>query len=90
MTDAPRRVLRADPALRARIVRRLPMRYAAGADPAQDRPAHVRAGSALARVGGRLAVVQDDANFVALVDPETGLARPVALPRGAAGLRQFD
>jgi hypothetical protein len=90
MTDAPRRVLHPGAAMRARIVRRLPMRYAAGADPAQDRPPHVRAGSALARVGDRLAVVQDDANFVALVDPATGLARPVALPRGAAGLRQFD
>jgi hypothetical protein len=66
------------------------MRYAAGADPSCDRPEHVRAASGLARVGSRLAVIQDDASFVALVDPLTGLAEAVALPGGAGGLRLFD
>jgi len=66
------------------------MRYAGGADAAMDRPAHVRAASGIAWVGARVAVIQDDANFVALVDPATGLAESVALPRGAGGLRLFD
>ncbi|HEX2203588.1 MAG TPA: hypothetical protein VHG91_09835 [Longimicrobium sp.] len=79
-----------DDRLEARVVRAVPLRYAAGADPATDRPAHVRAGSGLARVGGRIAVIQDDAHFVALADPATGLADAVALPAGEGGLRQFD
>jgi hypothetical protein len=79
-----------DPSLTARVVRRVSMRYSAGADPASDRPAHVRAASGIAWVGSRVAVIQDDANFVALVDPATGLADPVALPPGAGGLRLFD
>ncbi len=66
-----------DPALRARIVRKVPLVYAAGADPALDRPAHVRAGSGLAWIGGVLAVMQDDANFIALADPVTGLVAAV-------------
>ena len=79
-----------DPALRARMVRTVPLVYADGADAALDRPAHVRAGSGLAWIGGVLAVVQDDANFVALADPATGLCRAVTLPAGEGGLRQFD
>ena len=79
-----------DPALAVRIVREVPLRYADGADAALDRPAHVRAGSGLAWVGDRLAVVQDDANFIALVDPASGLASSVVLPAGADGARQFD
>ena len=79
-----------DPALVIRIVRQMPLHYADGADTALDRPAHVRAGSGLAWVGERLAVVQDDANFIALVDPATGLATSVVLPAGVDGKRQFD
>lgn len=66
------------------------MRYAAGADPAHDRPEHIRAASGLAWVGDRLAVIQDDASFIALVDPETGLADAFPLPAGPGGARQFD
>ena len=66
------------------------MRYAAGADPAIDRPAHVRAASGIAWVGEKVAVIQDDASFVALVDPETGLAEAVPLPPDASGRRLFD
>jgi hypothetical protein len=72
-------------------VRRTPLLYANGADIEADRPAHVRAASGLAWVGRQLAVVQDDANFVALIDrgaPHD--ARAVALARGADGRRQFD
>lgn len=81
---------RLDPTLDARILRRVPMRYATGANPRLDRPAHVRAASGLAWVGARLAVLQDDANFLALVDPATGLADSITLPAGPGGLRQFD
>ncbi|HUQ84370.1 MAG TPA: hypothetical protein VM076_24670 [Gemmatimonadaceae bacterium] len=81
---------RHDPTMSARVVRRVEMRYAAGADPTVDRPAHVRAASGIAWVGATLAVIQDDANFIALVDPTTGLAESVALPRGPGGRRLFD
>jgi hypothetical protein len=85
---------RRDPALAARVLASRPLHYAAGADAELDRPEHVRAGSGLAVVptpaGPRLAVVQDDAHFVALVDPATGLADAVTLPAGVGGRRQFD
>jgi hypothetical protein len=80
-----------DPTLAARLSGDgVPLRYAAGADDALDRPAHVRAGSGLARVGARLAVVQDDAAFVALADPATGLADAVTLPADDDGRRRFE
>ncbi|MBC7844743.1 MAG: hypothetical protein H7099_20740 [Gemmatimonadaceae bacterium] len=79
-----------DPALSARIVRRVPMHYAGGADDESDRPAFVRAASSMAWVGARVALVQDDVNFVALVDPATGLADAITLPAGKDNRRQFD
>ena len=89
--DAVRVVAQRAPTLVARLVARFPMRYSGGADETLDRPAHVRAGSGLARVGDRLAVIQDDAAFVALVDPETGLADALPLPADDDdGRRQFE
>lgn len=84
-------VLRArfDPELRARVVGRRPLTYAAGADAASDRPAHVRAASGVAWLGARLVVVQDDAAFLAVVDAR-GAVDHVALPAGPGGARQFD
>jgi len=79
-----------DDALTATVVRSLLLRYRDGADAALDRPAHVRAASGLAWVGSRLAVIQDDTNFVALVDPTDGGADAVPLPAGPGGVRQFD
>lgn len=79
-----------DANLAARIVRRVPMTYADGADASLDRPAHVRAASGIAWIGGALAVAQDDANFVAIVNPADGSARAITLPAGHRGLRQFD
>jgi len=76
--------------LSARIVARRPLHYGGGADAALDRPAHVRAASSLSWVGARLAIVQDDAHFVALVDPRSGEAEAVALPAGPDGKRVFD
>lgn len=78
-----------DPALAATVVARTPLHYAAGADPAADRPAHVRAGSGLAWWRGRLALVQDDARFVALVEPASFRVDALALPRGPGGARVF-
>ena len=83
-------IARRDETLAAIVTRATPMRYTGGADAQLDRPAHVRAASGIAWVGARLAVVQDDASFVALVDPATGLASDVVLPAGPGGRRQFD
>ena len=81
---------RDDAALSARIVARRPIVYGAGAEPALDRPAHVRAVSGLAWVDGALAAIQDDARFVALIDPEQARATAIALPPGADGKRLHD
>jgi hypothetical protein len=79
-----------DARLRARIVGRRPLRYRGGADGLIDRPAHVRASSALCWVGGELVVLQDDAAFVGIVDPATALVEDVPLPGGAGSRRVFD
>lgn len=73
-----------------RTVGRRPLLYRRGADPALDRPAHVRAASAIAWIGDRLVVVQDDSAFLAVVDPATGLCDDVPLPPCPAGRRLFD
>jgi hypothetical protein len=74
----------------ARIVARRGLYYRDGADAALDRPAHVRAASGIAWLGERLALVQDDAHFVALVSPESGAAEAIPLPADAQGRRLFD
>jgi hypothetical protein len=79
-----------DPSWQARVLTRLPLLYAAGADHAQDRPAHVRAGSGIRWVGDQLAVIQDDARFIALVNPTAFSVRALALPAGKGGVRLFD
>lgn len=81
---------RVDASLAARVVSRRPLLYALGADATVDRPAHVRAGSALARLpDGRLAIVQDDASFLALVDVSRGVVEGVPFP-AEDGIRLFD
>ncbi len=79
------------PDLAARVVGRHSLHYTRGSDATLDRPVHVRAGSALARLErGVFAVVQDDASFVALVDPRLGgEVFDVPLP-SESGVRQFD
>ena len=79
-----------DPGLHAVVLSRTPLRYAEGAHPPSDRPAQVRAGSGLTWIGKHLALIQDDANFVALIDTASMAVAAVALPAGEAGLRQFD
>lgn len=81
---------RRDPRLTAVVTARTPLRYTAGADPSCDRPPQVRAGSSLAWLDGRLVVIQDDANFIARVDPADGRVDALSLPAGEGGLRQFD
>jgi hypothetical protein len=89
---------RVEPSLAAQVVGRTPLFYARGADARLDRPAHVRAGSALARLGtSTLAVVQDDASFVALIEgvgsasasASSLVVRDLPLP-AHDGVRQFD
>lgn len=79
-----------DPALRAIVQRSMPLFYNEGANPALDRPPYVRAGSSLSWFGERLALVQDDANFLVLIDPQSFEVAAITLPAGEAGLRQFD
>jgi hypothetical protein len=74
----------------AHIIARRPMTYREGEDPALDRPGHVRAASGVAWLGDKLAVVQDDAHFIAWVDPASGLAEAIPLPADAQGRRLFD
>jgi hypothetical protein len=80
----------ADPALSAIVTDRFPLHYAEGPGSDIDRPGWVRSGSGLAWVPTGLAMVQDDANFIAVHDPGTGLTRSIVLPAGEGGLRQFD
>jgi len=77
-----------DPTLHVTVVAAVPLHYRAGADPAVDRPAWVRAASGLVGWHGALAVVQDDTHIVAHVDPATGLAEALLLP-APEGVRVF-
>jgi hypothetical protein len=63
--------------------------YFAGADEVLDLPGHVRAGSGVRRWAGKLVVVQDDVNALALVDELTGSVTPLLLPPTSEGLRRF-
>lgn len=83
-------IARQDPALRAEVVQMRPLLYNTGADAALDRPAHVRAASGIAQMNGRLVVIQDDAHFVAVFDPQQLEVQAWDLPVGPDGRRQFD
>jgi hypothetical protein len=78
-----------DPTLGGRIVARTPLLYPDGASGDDDRPAFVRAASGLAPWGDELAIVQDDASFLAFYSAARGL-RSLPLPRGARGRRRFE
>lgn len=69
--------VRRDDSLTATVVSRRPLVYDDAAH------GHVRAGSAVARLGARLAIVQDDANAIALVDAAGVRAIPLPDGRGA-------
>jgi hypothetical protein len=53
-----------------------------------DAPGFVRAGSGLCRLGRWLAIVQDDANYIALVSDDE--VRRLELPAGEGGARIFE
>jgi hypothetical protein len=80
---------RLDGGLSARIVRCEPLVYAEGASLELDRPAHVRAASGIASVGGELWIVQDDASFIA-VRRADGRVDAITLPAGPGGRRRFE
>ena len=84
-----RRAVR-DADLAAVVTSTTPLRYDAGADDALDRPAHVRAASGLAPTRDGFALIQDDANFIALVSRAPLRVRAITLPTGEGGKRQFD
>jgi len=83
-------VVSSGPTRVARILSRTPLVYSDAASRALDRPLFVRAASGIAWFGGELAIIQDDASLVALVDPHTMRVRAIPLPADAHGLRQFD
>lgn len=66
-----------------------PLRYSAAPSASEDVPAHVRSASALRRARGRLVIVQDDVNVLAVRD-EDGEICAVLLPLGPGGRRTFD
>lgn len=80
----------AGPTRVARIRARTPLVYSDPASSALDRPPFVRAASGIAWFGGELAIIQDDASLIALVDPHTMRVRAIPLPADIHGLRQFD
>lgn len=83
------RVAVRDSRLAARVVKRSALHYSGGPDEATDRPGHVRAGSGLAQVAGGLVVIQDDSNFLALIDPERPMAaQAIPLPAGPDASRR--
>jgi hypothetical protein len=77
------------PGLRAELGERRVLRFAT--DPGGDSgiPHHVRAASAVRRLGSRLIVVQDDVSALAVMDASGGF-EPLLLPVGADGGRAFD
>jgi hypothetical protein len=63
--------------------------YAEGPSPSADRPPFVLAASGLASLGKSLFVVQDNANWLAIVSPDATVVA-VPLPRSAHGERVFS
>ncbi|MFO0748758.1 MAG: hypothetical protein U1F43_24305 [Myxococcota bacterium] len=74
---------------RARILSRRPLAWAHAAAES-DRTPHPRAASGVVWIGERLAVIQDDASFLALVDAQTAEATSIAMPVGPDGRRRFE
>lgn len=83
------RCARVDPSMSAVLEELVPLLFSGGEDLAADRPAHVRAASAVRRWQGRLVLVQDDVNVLALRD-DVGRVEPQLLPWGEDRRRVFD
>jgi hypothetical protein len=73
----------------ARVVARRELIYREGPSDEVDRPPHVRAASGLSAFRERLAVIQDDANWLALIDADQQVTA-VPLPASPAGDRVFS
>ena len=78
-----------EPRWEARVLARHDMTYREGPSEEADRPAHVRAASGLSAFRERLAVIQDDANWLALIDADQQVTA-VPLPPSPAGDRVFS
>lgn len=83
-------VARNDPALTARVVRELDMLYEDGPSDVDDRPPHVRAASGLTHFREYLAVIQDDANWLALIDADDRIHALPLPPAPGSGARVFS
>lgn len=77
------------PALKAQVTARRPMVYEEGPCKVEDRPPHVRAASGLSAFNEYIAVIQDDANWLALIDIDEKVTA-VPLPPGPSGARLFS
>jgi hypothetical protein len=73
----------------ARVIAARDMTYRDGPSDEHDRPAHVRAASGLSAFREYLAVIQDDANWLALIDADQQVTA-VPLPPSPAGDRVFS
>lgn len=80
---------RIDPKLSAVLTDLRPLLYSDGGSLSEDRPAHVRAASAVRRYRDRLVIVQDDVNVLAVHAIAAG-TKALLLPVGPAGRRTFD
>lgn len=81
-------IARKDASLEARVTGCVEMIYADGPSDDDDRPPHVLAASGLSIFREYLAVVQDDANWLALIDPDQRVSA-IPLPCGPGGKRVF-
>ena len=79
----------ADPGLLARVVDCIELTYTSMPD-GKDAAPHVRAASAVCGVGRHLAILQDDANWLALVDIHSGAVEAIPLPLGLGEKRLFS
>lgn len=84
-----RHTARTDLRLSAQLGELQPLLYADGGAASEDRPAYVRAASAVRRSGDSLLIVQDDVNVLALRSGATDVSG-VLLPTGYSGKRVFD
>jgi hypothetical protein len=78
-----------DPGLEARLTGTQAMVYSEGPSDEEDRPPHVRAASGLSAFMEYLAVIQDDANWLALIDKDQQVTA-VPLPPSPNGDRVFS
>jgi len=70
-------------------VRRSPLEYEEQVD-GKIGTSHARSASSITRTRAGIAVVQDDANFIALFNDDGTRRRTIALPPGEGGQRHFD